>query len=379
MGTVPARPGLRRPAAVLAAVVVLAVAGAGSCDPEEKPTVDAGRRAPTAPTGPVLRASFDRHSELAVAEGLRPQVMEFATAYTGYVLFTGCSQVCGGALFVTFDGGQSWLERTLPFERAESVNFWLVDARTIIVSARPAGWFRSTDGGRTFVRGGAGDEPGPAEYARGPSVGCVERKQECPRVLLLDGVPAPAQPPLGGELRGVTRGPGGRLYAAAAAGAVVTTATSADGGHTWTPLGGPVTVQAPGPAADPASLSMSVSLSVSPDGKDVWLLANTAESLAVYLWEPAGWREVKRGIAVNARQLGEVAVGQRVLAVASTRFSYLYADGEFRNADRPSNALSVRLLGDGTLMTSTAPSDVWLGTGEAAARIWSRITVDPQW
>ena len=62
----PARPGLRRPAVVLAAVVVLAAGGAGSCDPEDdKPTVDASRRAPSAPTGSVLRASFQIRLNMA--------------------------------------------------------------------------------------------------------------------------------------------------------------------------------------------------------------------------------------------------------------------------------------------------------------------------
>lgn len=369
MGAVPARPDPRRTAAVLAAVVVLAVGSAGSCGSEEKPRGDGRERGSASPTGSVLRASFERHSELPVAEGLRPQVMEFADAYTGYVLLAGCSQSCGGALFATFDGGQSWLERTLPFERAEAVNLWLVDAKTIIVSGRPAGWFRSTDGGRTFVRGGDGEDPGPAEYSRGPGVGCVERRQECPRVLLLNGAAAPVPPPVNGELRAAARGPDGRLYAAAAAGTAVTAATSADGGRSWAPLGGPLAV----PAAD------SVALSVSPDGKDVWLLAGGADALAAYLWEPAGWRQVRRDIAGAGRGSGVAAVGQGVLAVAGSRFSYLYADGALRNADRPTNATSVRLLADGTLVTSTAPSDVWLGTGDAAARLWSRVTVDPQW
>jgi hypothetical protein len=218
------------------------------------------------------------------------------------------------------------------------------------------------------VRGGDG-EPPPAEYLRGPSLGCVDQHQECPRILLIDGRPAPVQPPLAGGLRGVERGRDGTVYAVAAAGTTVTVAKSPDGGHRWTPLGGPVSV----PVAD------AVSLSVSPDGKDVWLLAHNAEALAAYLWDGHNWREVKRDIATSARPGGMVALGQGVLAVASSRFSYLHSDGRFHNADRPMSASSVRLLGDGTLMTSTAPSDVWLGTGEAAARVWSRITIDSRW
>jgi hypothetical protein len=361
---------LRRTVAVVAAaVVVLAVGGAGSCGSDKKPTVDGSERASPAPPPTADQAGqhSERHSELTVADGLRPQVMEFVDAYTGYVLFAGCSQECGSALFVTFDGGQSWVERTLPFERAEAVDLWLVDGDTIIVAGRPLGWFRSVDAGRTFVRGGDG-EPAPAEYQSGPSVGCVERRQECPRVLLVDGRRAPVQPPLAGILRGAERGPDNTVFAVATTGTTVTTATSHDGGRSWAPSGGPVTV----PAAD------AVTLSVSPDGTDVWLVANNATSLAAYLWGAGGWREVKSGIA-TPRPGGTVALGDGVLAVACSRFSYLHSDGRFHHSERPMNAVSVRLLRDGTLMTSTAPADVWLGTGDAAARAWNRVTVDPRW
>jgi hypothetical protein len=368
-------PELRRlAAAVAAAVVVLAVGGAGSCGPEnEKPVVDDDvPHASALPSATVLRASFERHSDLEVAEGLRPQDIQFADAFTGYVLFGGCSQVCLGALFVTYDGGRSWVERKLPFDRAETVSLWMIDAKTIIVAARPAGWYRSTDNGRTFTRGGDG-EPGPADYLRGPSVNCVERQQECTRVLLLDGRPATAQPPLAGDLRGAARAPDGTLYAVAVAtvgaGSTLTTATSADGGRTWTPLGGQVTA----PAAE------YVSVSVSPDGKDVWLLASSGSALSVYQLANGGWREVKRDVAITTRVGGTVALGQGVLAVAGGRFSFVYSNGQFLNADRPVNAASVRMLGDGTLMTTTAASDIWLGTGDAAARLWTRVTIDPRW
>ena len=34
-------------------------------------------------------------------------------------------------------------------------------------------------------------------------------------------------------------------------------------------------------------------------------------------------------------------------------------------------------LTDGTMMTVTGPGDVWLGYGSGAARLWSRVTIDP--
>ena len=37
------------------------------------------------------------------------------------------------------------------------------------------------------------------------------------------------------------------------------------------------------------------------------------------------------------------------------------------------------MLADGTLLTVTAPGDVWLGSGNGAARSWSRVTIDPVW
>ncbi|GIJ66145.1 WD40/YVTN/BNR-like repeat-containing protein [Virgisporangium ochraceum] len=352
---------LRRTVAVVAAAVV--VLASGACGPKKKPIDDARERGSAASAGPV-----ERHSELTVREGLRPQVLEFANAYTGYVLFSGCSQECRGALFVTFDGGQSWVERTLPFERAEAARLWLVDADTIIVASQPLGWFRSSDAGRTFVRGGDG-EPAPAEYLRGPGVGCVDQQQECTPVLLMDGRPAPTQPPLDGGLRGVDRAPDGTLLAVAASGTSVAAAASRDDGRSWAPLGEPVTV----PAAD------SVRLSVSPDGRDVWLVANGTDTLSAYRWDEGEWREVKRGIALPTRLGGAVALGGGVLAVACSRFSYLHFDGHFHHSDRPMNAVSVRRLGDGTVLTSVAPWDVWLGSGSGGIRVWNRVTVDARW
>jgi hypothetical protein len=35
------------------------------------------------------------------------------------------------------------------------------------------------------------------------------------------------------------------------------------------------------------------------------------------------------------------------------------------------------MLPDGTLFVAVAPGDAWLGGGSGAARVWSRVTLDP--
>src|SRR5688572_17020775 len=186
---------------VAAAIAVLVGAGAGACGPpgpvpENRPDGATGPdvEASGTPRPTRQRPSSERHSDLDVPDSVRPRAIDFVDTSTGYALFAGCAGECQGILFVSFDGGFSWVERALPAERFENVNevvMHVVDARTVVLRMGPTVWYRSTDTGRRFTRG-AGDAPTPVDLLRGVGVGCVTgTAADCPRAVFVDGVPTP--------------------------------------------------------------------------------------------------------------------------------------------------------------------------------------------
>jgi hypothetical protein len=242
----------------------------------------------------------------------------------------------------------------------------VVDDKTVVLTVGNTGWYRSTDTGRTFVRG-PGPTPKPPDLLRGVDVGCATGG-DCPPSVLVDGVPTPAQPALPGTLRGAVRAPGGPMWAVAADYTTAYTARSDDDGATWHQFGAPLAV--------PGTNVLSVSTSL--DGNDVWLLASGGPALtAAYFLYPQGWREVNHDVRVSPGVLGGAAAGSGVLVVPGERFGFVFVDGQWSEAARPSSAKSARVLPDGTLFVYVAPGDAWLGGGSGAARLWSRVTVDP--
>jgi hypothetical protein len=372
--------------AVAAAIAVLVGAGAGACGPSgsaprEQADGAGGSNveAPGTPRPTRQRPSSERHSDLDVPDGMRPRAIDFVDTSTGYVLFAGCTGGCRGLLFVSFDGGFSWVERALPADRFDDVDqlvMHVVDARTVVVRMGPAVWYRSTDTGRKFARG-AGDAPTAADVLRGVGVGCVTGNSapvnptgnavDCPRAVFVDGVPTPAQPPLPAVLRGATRAPGGPIWAVSADLTTVHTARSDDDGRTWRQVGGPLAV--------PGTNVVQVTASV--DGVDVWLLAGVGTGPnAAYFMYPEGWREINDEVRVAPDTGSAAAAGAGVLAVPGERFGFVFLDGQWSQAARPTGAHSARALPDGTLFVTAGPGDAWLGAGSGAARLWNRVTVD---
>jgi hypothetical protein len=359
---------MRFAAVTAGAVAVLVGAGAGACGPNDPQPPSQGETARPART--EARPSSERHSDLEVADGVRPRAIDFVDAFTGYALFAGCEKGCGGALFVTFDGGFSWVERRLPSDRFDSVErlaMHVVDEKTVVLTVSSDGWYRSTDTGRTFVRG-TGAEPKPSDLFRGVGVGCATGA-DCPASVLVDGVPTPGQPSFPVGLRSATRGGfDGPIWAVAADLTTAYTARSDDQGRTWHAIGGPLAV--PGTNVLQASASQ--------DGLDLWLLAsNGPGATAAYYMHPSGWRKISDSVRVSPGITGGTAAGAGVLAVPGERFGFLFVDGQFSDAARPRSAGSARTLADGTLFVTVGPADAWLGKGSGAARLWSRVTLDP--
>jgi hypothetical protein len=360
---------MRMVVAVAAAVVVLVGSGAGACGPTEPPAPDA-QPLDTAPPARTQRPSSERHSDLDVADGVRPRAIDFVDATTGYALFAGCANnACGGALFVTFDGGFSWVERNLPsdrFDSAEKIAMHVIDERTVVLIVGSDGWYRSTNTGRTFARG-EGAAPKPSDLLRGVGVGCASGG-DCPPSVLVDGVATPAQPTFPVGLRGAARAPGGPIWTIAADLTTVHTARSDDDGHTWHPVGGPLPV--------PGTNVLQVSVSL--DNLDVWLLASGGPGAsAAYYLHAEGWREVNHDVRVSLGITGGAAAGSGVLAVPGERFGFVFSDGQWSEAARPNSSRDARMLGDGTLLALAGAGDAWLGSGSGAARMWNRVTVDP--
>jgi hypothetical protein len=357
--------------AAAAAVVVLVGTGAGSCRPAE-PNQQQQPDAQGRETARPARPSSERHNDLEVADGVRPRAIDFVDATTGYALFTGCTNnTCGGALFVTFDGGFSWVERKLPtdrFDSPEKLAMQVVDSKTVVLTVLgPDAWYRSTDTGRTFTQG-EGGVPKPSDVLRGVGAACVSGGGTCPAAVLVDGVPTPAQPTFPVGLRSAAGAPGGPIWAVAADLTTVYTARSDDGGQTWHQAGTPLTV--------PGTNVLQVSASL--DHLDVWLLASGGPGAsAAYYMHEEGWHEVNRDVRVSLGIDGGAAAGSGVLAVPGERFGFVFADGQWSEAARPSSVRLARMLSDGTLLALAGPGDAWLGTGSGAARLWSRVTVDP--
>jgi hypothetical protein len=355
--------------AAAAAAVVLVGAGAGACGPKDQQPPDAQPGDTARPTR-TDRPSSERHSDLDVDEGVRPRAIDFVDATTGYALFAGCpNNACGGALFVTFDGGFSWVERRLPsdgFDSVDKLAMYVVDERTVVLTVGSDGWYRSKDTGRTFAKG-EGAAPKPSDFLRGVGVACPAGG-DCPPSVLVDGVPTAAQPAFPVGLRGAAASRGGPIWAVAADLTTVHTARSDDGGRTWQQVGGPLKV--------PGTNVLQVSVSL--DNLDVWLLASGGPGAsAAYYMHSEGWREVNHDVRVSLGIEGGAAAGSGVLAVPGERFGFVFVDGQWSEAPRPNAARTVRMLVDGTLLALGGPGDAWLGGGSGAARLWNRVTVDP--
>jgi hypothetical protein len=368
-----------RPLAALAALLILT---AGACErATSRPPPGPSQASGTGSPGPYTRRAT------VPAAGLRPQWVEFADAERGYALFTGCTaNGCRGALFVSLNGGHSWLGRALPVTEGRNIQLYVVDAATIAVLVEPSGWYVSRDFGRSFIAYPPDREPaimarlglGGGVQARCPGGGdaCAQR-----RVVAVDvegaEAPVPAQPALPGELLRAQRGGDGRIWAVSAAadahgnGAkarALHTAVSTDRGQTWRRLT-PVTGEAP-----------MLQLAISADGRDVWLAASPGVGWPS-LWrydDERGWLPVGVRRDAGQHRVAVAAAGDGTLAVAVRDRLGLIVDRGTRwvEPEPPVPAGWVSMLADGTLLASiNTPGEIWLGTGAGARRDWVRVVI----
>jgi hypothetical protein len=356
--------------AVLAILAALVATTGGSCRPGRDPDAGPSRPAPNRPdagrtgTGRDIETG-ERHSRLTVLTGQRPQTLEFVDAATGYLMFTGCANRCRGALFVTFDGGQSWVERGLPVQVADRLQLDVVDANTVVVTAEPTTWFVSRDTGRTFQRFDAA--PPELNRAGGHVQIRCPGSDRCPVQVVRDGAAVAAQPVLPGVLRFATLGGDGRIWVVSVQDKEAHTAVSADGGRTWRRFG----------AGLPLAETGAVQLTAAPEGGDVWLVAGSGGGpIAIYFADADRWRPVMSSLNLGPGRISAAAAGGGALATGSGEFGFVLADGRWWPSDPPRRVAFVTALADGTVAAASGPEEVWLGTGTGPERHWDHVSVE---
>jgi hypothetical protein len=349
------------PRALGAVALVLALAGCS--------VVDVVRRSPPPrPTPTPPPAAFElRSSVVRVPVDFRARTVSFLDARFGAALFTKCSlpkrrvgnhNDCTARLFVTDDGGGSWVARDHPEPVADGHQLTLGAAGQVALLAEPRHWYLSSDGGRTF-RPSAVD-PLPAEYEI-----CCDREPE--REVLRSGRPLPAAPALSQPLTSVLARPGRDLWVAGAEG----TAVSGDDGRSWT------TVVVPGRKADVTQLTLRASA----DNEDVWLLAGTVAPRAYpQIWRLDGGAWLPVEAEGHPRDsISAAPVGGGALAVSTPSGIGLVAPGQgWRPTDWPARGL-LRTLRDGSLLArDDLTGALWLGPGGGARRAWIKLELRPE-
>jgi hypothetical protein len=293
--------------------------------------------------------------------------VSFLGAHLGAALFTRCSlpkrrvgnhNDCTAVLFVTNDGGDSWVRREHPAPVADGHQVRLGTAGQIAVLAEPRRWYVSPDGGRTF-------RPAPAEPLAPEYQVCCDGEPE--REVLRSGRPLPAAPALAGPPTSVLARPGKDLWVAAATG----TAVSTDEGRSWR------TVAVPGLAPG----ALRTTLQASADSADVWLIAGTAAPRAYpQIWhlDDGAWLPVEAE-GHPADSISTAPVGHGALAVSTRAGIGLVAPGQpWRPTDWPARG-EVRALSDGTLLARDELTGAWwLGPGGMGQRNWIKIELRPQ-
>jgi hypothetical protein len=311
-----------------------------------------------------------------VPKGLPVSSIQFLDASEGYALFQRCPAPCEVALAVTFDGGNSWLARTLPFAASGKITMFVGRGKMLALNDDGRGWFISRDSGRTFEQRPL-QPPAKERNLAGPQyvVRCPGDAAGCgPKPIMeiaADGTekPLPSQPPFG-DVSDVQVGGDGRLWAlhqgtdsaSPSPAYVLSVAVSTNKGQSWTVDG---TIRVALPVGDEAKLAVSA------DGADVWLVGPLyrVKRAADGHWpEPTLQSEVGAVIAA-------VALGGGVLLMASNR-GVSTITGERWVPDGPPEVNSVRDLGGGLIQGYTNQAGVvWLCRCKGANREWIRVAV----
>ncbi|MGY0002714.1 hypothetical protein [Micromonospora sp. I033] len=309
--------------------------------------------------------------------------LRFVDSRTGWAFFDTCAAMdsgatgCRRAVARSTDGGASWRRAALPPASTGSAHLMPVDGTTLVVEAGGR-YLVTTDGGATFSDHPLDSPPEaiqrmtatpgglilgcPSPYSATDAHTTCERKQ-----VMRVGVGAlPHQPPV--ALRqnvenALLEGADGRLWLTARDDARLSVVTSDDRGASWRRL----------PAVEAAR-----ALTVSPDGREVWLVRTDRPN---GVWRLVGDRWQRQpGLPDDTAEVA--AVGAGLLAVVSAYGGLgFWEDGRYVDVpelreplrSNPDSQPGVVALPDGGLLV-TYGRTLFLGTGQGADRRWTWIS-----
>lgn len=308
--------------------------------------------------------------------------LRFVDGRTGWALLDTCpapdpaAEGCRRTVARTTDAGATWRPTNLPAIPAGSVYLLPRDGETLTVMLDRR-YLVTVDGGVTWTSRpvDSPSEPILRTFATlgGLRLGCPDaagdvRVQTCHRlrVLRLDGRPLPHQPPVtvrAGSDGALVEGADGRLWLTLTERDQLTVVTSDDRGDTWRKL---------------PSVAGAGRLSVSPDGREVWVLRTDRPNRA---WRLVGdrWRP---GPVLPDDTSQATPVGAGVLLVTSWYGGLGFvADGRYVDVPELRNLLrddaaqhpEIAALPDGSVQV-LYPTVRLLGTGRGADRSWTAFS-----
>ena len=287
---------------------------------------------------------------------------------------------CRYALGSTSDGGLTWHRINLPDLARDKVSVIpiAVDAHTFALYVLHKRFWQTTNGGASFTSYPADAPPRQAlsGYARHRgdaftllcpgAIGFEDGASgiECDReqVVRIGSGPVPHQPNLPGRPGLVLQAGDGRIWLTTSDGPVTRVAVSTDDCRTWTEVG-----SVPGDA----------SLSVSPDGADVWLVEGHIPNVAATVWRLTG-----SGLAAEAGipydLTGATAIGGGMLVGATgdpgrTGQVGYWLGGAFHPIPGLLGA-GCGLAADGTFICYREDSSLLLGVGTGTERTWYHLS-----
>ncbi|MDP9798393.1 hypothetical protein J2S43_006905 [Catenuloplanes nepalensis] len=303
-----------------------------------------------------------RRATVDLPAGTPPPYFEFVSRKVGYAVFSGCPDgQCPTPVFATEDGGHTW--RRIAHPAGGMVNLYAVPDVLVLHWMERDVWLLSTDNGRSFVE--VDDTDGRYRAQHGHFI----RADTSWPVVWRGGLmrPVPRRPPVS-VIMSVATGANGRIWAAGLGDRVPSAAYSTDGGTVW--------IQTPVPPQ--GDQIRGPSLSVSADGRDVWLLAGTDDVTRLWTftagrWLPVAARGLPPGYGVFA-----IAAGGGALIVGGQwgGQGVIWRGRYWPRPDWDWLDDGSELLADGTIYARSGQR-ARLGVGFGAERWWTEIVLEP--
>ncbi len=308
----------------------------------------------------------ERSVTVVVPEGFDAPFLEFATKTHGYGMFVKQGTPALARLFRTTDGGQSWHEVTHPRAVADNHQLYVAGPDTVVLLAEPHSWHVTHDGGKTWTeKPYSPTGPMPDEYPDYTNHELRKGKTVLP----------------GFEESQVVEDGQHRLWQASVRDGKAVTAVSVPGSTSFSLV--PVELQ-------PGRNVMLARIAVSPDGLDVWLIAEQeppslsgprsvrmkASGLPLlWRWENGAWKaRPVTGVKDDPQHSYSVTpVGAGTLMLTAPIGTGYFTDRLTLVPGTPKLSWS-GLLADGTVWGSGQDAGVvYLSTGSGSQRDWIRV------